>query len=170
MANNEEQVSIGLATGEDAAAVLKLMNQLITESDTFTIDPGLAELSVTQEQREIMLVNQTRSNVILVARLGADIIGIVTVQQLNDSQDGELGVAVLKQFWNHGLGTALVDEALNWGTSFSNLNQIVLTVENRNQAAVHVYHQLGFIDNPGRRIIPVPGNEKSTTEMTYNLK
>ncbi|UQS86959.1 GNAT family N-acetyltransferase [Nicoliella spurrieriana] len=169
MANNDESVSIELATGTDAPAILKLMKQLTTESDTFTVDPGLAQLSIEQEQRQIMLINQTRSNVILVAHFSDEIIGVVTVQQLHDSMDGELGVAVLKQFWNNGIGTALVDEALNWGTSFSNLTRMVLTVENQNQAAIHVYHRLGFVDNLKRRIIAVPGNETATTEMTYDL-
>ncbi|MHA8138222.1 GNAT family N-acetyltransferase [Lactobacillaceae bacterium Scapto_B20] len=169
MSNEDAQVSIELASGEDAAGILELINQLITESDTFTIDPKLADLSVEQEQQQIMLINQTRSNVMLIARYGNQIIGLVTVQQLADSQLGELGVAVLKQFWNNGIGTALVDEALNWGTTFSNLAEFVLTVENRNQAAVHVYHQLGFIDNHKKRIINADGNQYSTTEMIYHF-
>ncbi|MHA8110761.1 GNAT family N-acetyltransferase [Lactobacillaceae bacterium Melli_B4] len=166
---NEESVSIVLASGEDAASILELINQLITESDTFTIDPHLADLSVEQEQQQIMLINQTRSNVMLIAKFGDQVIGLVTVQQLADSQMGELGVAVLKQFWNNGIGTALVDEALNWGATFSNLAQFVLTVENRNQPAVHVYHRLGFVDNHKKRIINADGNQHSTTEMIYKF-
>ncbi|MEJ6400278.1 GNAT family N-acetyltransferase [Nicoliella lavandulae] len=141
----------------------------MTESDTFTIDPELAELTVAEEQRQIMLINQTRSNVMLVAHYGDEVIGLVTVQQLADSDYGELGVAVLKQFWNHGIGTALVDEAINWGVSYSNLNCLVLTVEKRNAAAIHIYHQLGFLDHPKQRIIDVTGSGRSTIEMIYAI-
>ncbi|WP_054645748.1 GNAT family N-acetyltransferase [Secundilactobacillus oryzae] len=53
-------------------------------------------------------------------------------------------MGVVKELWNQGLGTALVDEALYWAQTVSQLRRIILTVYAENVAAVHVYQKLGF--------------------------
>lgn len=138
-----QQFTIKTADPEDAAGLLKLTGRLSRETRTVTIDPNWSKISVDHEKRQIDLINHTLGNVIILIKLADRDVGLVTVQEVKD-RVGELGVAVEKRYWNLGLGTRLVKEAIRWFKTFSHLNTLFLTVENRNQAAVHVYRKCGF--------------------------
>ncbi|WP_054657730.1 GNAT family N-acetyltransferase [Apilactobacillus ozensis] len=143
-------VSNTLAKPNDAKNLIKLLKQLTKESDTFTVDRSLGQISEQDEARQIMLINQTRNNIILVAKLEDtthdvdELIGVVTIQQIDDTKCGELGVAVLKDYWNQGVGSALVEESIDWGCDYSNLENFYLVVKKDNLAAIHLYEKIGF--------------------------
>ncbi|KRM67692.1 hypothetical protein FD06_GL000409 [Apilactobacillus ozensis DSM 23829 = JCM 17196] len=168
-------VSNTLAKPNDAKNLIKLLKQLTKESDTFTVDRSLGQISEQDEARQIMLINQTRNNIILVAKLEDtthdvdELIGVVTIQQIDDTKCGELGVAVLKDYWNQGVGSALVEESIDWGCDYSNLENFYLVVKKDNLAAIHLYEKIGFKKSKNR-FIKMDTNLKSTYEMNYQLK
>ncbi|BDZ30161.1 GNAT family N-acetyltransferase [Lactiplantibacillus sp. WILCCON 0030] len=141
-----EVVDVRPAEAADAAQLLILLKQLATESNTFTVDDGLGELSESDERSQIEQITRTTTNTIFVASLGQRLIGVSTVQATDEliKKQGEVGVAVLKKYWGQGLGTALVEEVIHWAQDFSTLSQLVLTVQLRNQRATKLYQQLGF--------------------------
>ena len=151
----EEVVDVRPAEVADAAQLLALLAQLGRESNTFTVDEGIEDLSETDEQAQIERINGTTTNIIFVATLDSRLIGVSTVQ-------GEVGVAVLKEFWGMGLGTALIEEVLDWARNYSSLERLVLTVQLRNVRAVKLYQHLGFenctatsydvVDPTGKRV------------------
>lgn len=142
----EEVVDVRPAEVTDAAQLLALLAQLGRESNTFTVDDGIEELSETDEAEQIERISGTTTNVIFVAVLGDQLIGVSTVQASTDfsAAQGEVGVAVLKEFWGMGLGTALVEEILDWARNYSSLERLVLTVQLRNTRAAKLYQHLGF--------------------------
>ena len=150
----------------DAATLLKLTKQLSQETKTVTIDPSWSKISVAQEQRQIELINHTLGNVIIIIKASHQAVGLVTVQQVK-SGIGELGVAVEKKYWNLGLGTRLVQEAIRWFQTYSDLSTLFLTVENQNQAAVHVYKKCGF---HFVKTIWLKGHSIMAQEMKINKK
>lgn len=101
------------------------------------------------------------------AVLGDRLIGVSTVQASTDfsAAQGEVGVAVLKEFWGMGLGTALVEEILDWARNYSSLERLVLTVQLRNTRAAKLYQHLGFenctatsyevVDPTGQRVAAI---------------
>ncbi|VDG17884.1 N-acetyltransferase [Lactobacillus sp.] [Lactiplantibacillus mudanjiangensis] len=139
-------VEIRPAEATDAAQLLALLKQLATESNTFTADDGLGELSEADERSQIEQITKTTTNIIMVAALGDELLGVGTVQATDDlvHDQGEVGVAVLKTYWGNGLGTALVEELLHWASDYSTLAQLCLTVQMRNQRAIKLYQHLGF--------------------------
>ncbi|WP_429970671.1 N-acetyltransferase family protein [Fructilactobacillus sp. Tb1] len=141
--NNEVEVGLRAADAEDATAMLKLLKQLESESNFFELDADLDSVTAEQEARQIELMNASGTNLILLATVGDQLIGIATVEQINDST-GELGVAVLNDFQHMGLGTMLVDELINWQENYSNLDQLELEVKKDNSVAIHIYQKLGF--------------------------
>lgn len=140
MANS---VRIKVADPEDAESMMQFLRVLNRESDTVIVDPNLAKLTVRQERQQIKLINYTLDNVVMIAMLKKRCIGIVTVRRRAHSS-GELGVAVAKQFRHRGLGRILVQEAIQWLRSFSNLHILWLTVEVKNQDALRLYRDCGF--------------------------
>ncbi|WP_412988584.1 GNAT family N-acetyltransferase [Pediococcus siamensis] len=140
----EEDVQLVEAGARDAQAVLELLTQLDGQSETFTVEDDLSQLSEAAEAKQLALIQESRENLIFLAKYQGQAIGLVTIIEMPDSHLGELGVAVLKPYWNQGLGTALVEESLTWGQTFSWLDGFFLTVQARNKAAYHIYQKLGF--------------------------
>lgn len=163
----EEVVDVRPAEVTDAAQLLALLAQLGRESNTFTVDDGIEELSETDEAEQIERISGTTTNIIFVAVLGDLLIGVSTVQASTDfsAAQGEVGVAVLKEFWGMGLGTALVEEILDWARNYSSLERLVLTVQLRNTRAAKLYQHLGFenctatsyevVDPTGQRVAAI---------------
>ncbi|AEN98978.1 GNAT family N-acetyltransferase [Fructilactobacillus sanfranciscensis] len=141
--SNEVEVGIRSAEPIDASAMLALLKQLQSESDFFELDVEIDEVTPQSEAQQIELLNGSGTNIILLATADENLIGIGTVQQINDDT-GEIGIAVLNDFQNIGLGTMLVDELINWQTNYSKLTKLNLEVKKDNQPAIHIYHKLGF--------------------------
>lgn len=141
--SNEIEVGIRAAEPTDASAMLVLLKQLQSESDFFEIDAKIDDVTPQSEANQIELLNGSGTNIILLATVGEQLIGIATVQQV-DGDTGEIGVAVLDEFQNMGLGTLLVDELINWQVNYSELRKLVLEVKKDNLVAIHIYRKLGF--------------------------
>lgn len=166
---NSTDINVKIAQPQDAEEVIQLLSQLKSESDSFTIDPKLGELPVEAQAREIMLINQTRSFLMVIARYKDKLVGIATVQELEESGFGEIGVAVLKDYWHQSVGTHLINFVINWGIHDSNLERLLLLVKKTNSNAVGLYKKCGF-NNSKKRIINAKGMVQSTIEMQYRLK
>lgn len=160
-----DEVSIKLATSADAAQVLKFLQITATESDAVLI-PHLQEVSVAQEAHNIDLINQFDDCVIMLAMLGKQIVGMVTVMVLEGQPTtGELGVVVEKRYWRNGIGRLLVDEAEYWFANYSSLDHLVLSVFDDNLSAINLYQQLGFVET-GRTVEA----GRTTIQMQYQAK
>lgn len=141
----QDEVKIRMADGYDATAVIDLLKQLRIESDFLAVDDNLDDLTEDQEAMQINLLNSSGRNLVLIAKINTETIGIVSITELDDSpNEGELGVAVLNKYQNMGLGTALIDSAIDWYQNYSLLEQLSLEVFNENQKALKVYLALGF--------------------------
>lgn len=157
-----DEVTVELATRGNAAAILQFLKARATESDAVLV-PHLDEVTVEQEARNIDLINQFDDCIMLLASLGDEIVGLVTVMVLPDQPTtGELGVVVAKKYWRNGIGRMLVDEAAYWFENYSSLTHLVLEVFADNEAAIKLYHQQGFVDEQARI-----ENGRKTIKMRY---
>ncbi|CAI2641151.1 GNAT family N-acetyltransferase [Apilactobacillus apinorum] len=157
------------AMPEDAQKFIDLLTALKQESDSFTIDPDLGTLPLDEQAREIMLVNQTRSFLIGLAELDDQVVGMVQVQEINDSGIGELGIAVINKYSHNGIGTQLMDFMIDWATYESNLSTLSLVVKKTNQHAINLYQHCGF-EITKKRILNARGGFNSTFEFKYTIK
>ncbi|MCF6515709.1 GNAT family N-acetyltransferase [Lactobacillus sp. S2-2] len=141
----EDNVVIKMAEGTDAPSILDLLKQLNQESSYLAVDDNLNELTNAQEAIQIDLLNSSGKNIVLIAKINNEIIGIVSITELDDApNEGELGVAVLEKYQNMGLGTALIDAAIDWYQNYSLLEELSLEVFNENTKAINLYIKLGF--------------------------
>lgn len=142
---DQDNVVVRMADRLDAESVINLLKQLNHESDYLAIDDNLNELTKEQEAVQLDLLNSSGKNIVLVAEINHELIGIVSIIELDELPDeGELGVAVLNDYQNMGLGTALVNSAIDWYYDYSLLKQLSLEVYNQNQRAIKLYQRLGF--------------------------
>lgn len=140
-----DTVEVKLAGPENAQAVLEFLRQSATESDAVEI-PHLDKVTVKEEQENIRVINQSDDCVILLAVLGKELVGMVTVMRLADQpQVGELGVIVAKKYWHQGIGQLLVDEAEYWYVHYSSLSHLTLDVFEDNVPAINLYRKMNFV-------------------------
>lgn len=140
-----DTVKIKLAEPKDASKVLSFLRQAATESDAVTI-PHLERVTVKEEQENIQVIDDSDDCVILLAILGDQIIGIVTVMRLAEKTEmGELGVIVAQKYWHQGIGQLLVDEAQYWYSNYSSLSGLVLDVFEDNLPAINLYRKMNFV-------------------------
>ena len=138
-------VELKLAEHGDAAAILAFLQQAKTETDAITI-PHLEKVTAREESRNIDEINQSDDCIIMLAMLGDQLIGMVTVMRTSvEEKTGELGVVVDKEYWRNGIGQMLVDEAEYWFNHYSSLDHMDLTVYEDNLPAINLYRKMGFV-------------------------
>lgn len=130
-----------------AEVFLSFMEQVAQETDFIVLDES--GLQVGLEDMELILQEFEASpqKLCLLACSGSEVIGAVTVQSSSQypvSHIGSVFIAIKKDYWGHGLGTLLLEEVLHWAREMEVLHRLELTVQIRNQAAVHLYQKMGF--------------------------
>ncbi|USS93647.1 GNAT family N-acetyltransferase [Fructilactobacillus ixorae] len=107
------EVRLRAAVATDAAALLQLGAQLQTESAFVVIDAHNHPPTVAEEAEAITQLNSSGTNLIVVATVAEQLVGLVTITE-TDPKRGELGIVVLSAYQGLGLGTALLDVAVEW--------------------------------------------------------
>ena len=57
---------------------------------------------------------------------------------------GQVFIVVKRAFWNQGIGKFLLEEAIDWAENSGVIRRLELTVQVRNERAVHLYQAFGF--------------------------
>ncbi|AER22092.1 TPA: GNAT family N-acetyltransferase [Streptococcus suis] len=144
---SEKEVYFSEAEPADAAAFIDFMNQVARETDYLVMDETGFRFSVDEMETIFEAGIENPRELYLLAKVGSEVIGAISVKsskQFRISHIGNIFIAVKKAYWGHGLGTILLEEVLHWAEEMDVLKRLELTVQVRNQAAVHLYQKLGF--------------------------
>lgn len=144
----EYELLIREADPKDAAELVVFLNRVSLETDFTSLDGD--GILLTSEEMEIFLNKQASSDnqITLLAFLNDKIAGIVNItadQRKRVRHIGDLFIVIGKRYWNNGLGSFLLEEAIEWAQASGTLCRLQLTVQTRNQAAVHLYQKHGFV-------------------------
>ncbi|MDU6724199.1 N-acetyltransferase family protein [Streptococcus mitis] len=144
----EYELLIREAEAEDAAELVTFLNCVSLETDFTSLDGD--GILLTSEEMEVFLNKQASSDnqITLLAFLNDKIAGIVNItadQRKRVRHIGDLFIVIGKRYWNNGLGSLLIEEAIEWAQASGILRRLQLTVQTRNQAAVHLYQKYGFV-------------------------
>ncbi|NLR09490.1 MULTISPECIES: N-acetyltransferase [Lactobacillaceae] len=166
-----DEVAIRLPNAADAKALLALLERLQKESDTFSLADADDPISAAQEADQLEQIKASPKHLLLVASLGQRLLGVLSISPTRQGNVGELGIAVEKKYWHLGIGTALVDEALYWADTASQLQAVGLIVQTRNVPAVKLYQKMGFVrtSTPPETVIDDDGEHVKAIEMVYRL-
>lgn len=167
-----DEVAIRLPNAADAKALLALLERLQQESDTFSLADADDPISAAQEADQLEQIKASPKHLLLVASLGDQLLGVLSISPTPQGNVGELGIAVEKKYWHLGIGTALVDEALYWANTASQLQAVGLIVQTRNVPAMKLYQKMGFVrtSTPPELVTDDDGEHVMAVEMVYPLK
>lgn len=138
-------IEIRKAVRQDAEAMLVYMKQIGGESDNLTFGAEGLPVSIQEEEAYIAGMEQSCDDVIVIAVDQGRIVGDASLNRLprRMCHRGDLGIAVVKAYWNQGVGSLLLSEIID----FARKNQfdiIELQVRSDNLPAIHLYEKFGF--------------------------
>ena len=135
------ELVIRQARPEDAPAMARLMAAVAEERDGIATEPP-----VDVDERAALFARTADATV--VADAGGQIVGMIHVE-VSRFGFGELGMLVDAAWRGRGVGSALVDAAIDWGRRHG-LHKLSLEVFTTNAAAIALYRKYGFVEE-GRR-------------------
>ena len=134
----EYDLLIREAEVEDATELIALLDQIGHESSFTSLDENGIAMTESEMQRLITLLAYLNEEL-------AGVINITADQRPRVRHIGDIFLGIKKAYWGNGLGSILMEEAIEWAQSSGSIRRLQLTVQKRNLAAVHLYKKLGFI-------------------------
>ncbi|GAA4302188.1 GNAT family protein [Compostibacter hankyongensis] len=148
---NGQKLRIRAAKREDAAALLQMFRLAVTETPFLMTDPREAEqLTLEQEEAFVDGYRQSANHLFLVADVGGGIAGSLTITQskwFKQRHVGELGIVILRDYWNMGIGRRMINTMLQWVERHPLIRCLHLNVMAHNEKAIRIYKKFGFTEH-----------------------
>ena len=136
------------AEPRDAEKVLAFLNQVAGESENITFGPGELGLSVEEERAFLRQTAESLTSFYLIAEIAGEIAGTLSFnagKRPRLQHAGELGMTVLRRYWNLGIGSRMLAYLLDWARETATIRKINLRVRVDNLPAIHLYEKYGFV-------------------------
>lgn len=166
--SNGQQLRIRDATIEDAAALLRMFQQAVSESDYLMTTPAEAQkLSLEQEKEFISTYQNNPNQLFLICEVNGLVSGSLSITRARLSKQhhvGEFGIVVLQKYWNLGIARRMMNAMQQWVENHSAIRYIHLSVLANNEKALHLYRNFGFTEE-GRKPKAVLQNGQSYQDI-----
>lgn len=138
-------LTIEKARPEDAADILDFLKQIGGETDNLTFGAEGMPFTVKAEAEYIKGLENSCDSVMLIAKDNGKIIANASLIRLprRMCHRGDFSVAVLRDYWNRGVGSKLMSEILDFARKNS-FEIIELQVRSDNLSAIRLYEKHGF--------------------------
>ncbi len=140
-------VDIMEAKPEDAEELLELFKKVGSESTNLIMDHNGLDISLEEERKYLKEANEAITTKHFVAKVDGKIVGDCGIKGHKASKtkhNVDLGISVLKEFWNKGLGTILLEHTVNYARITAEIKNVYLEVREDNDFAIKLYEKLGF--------------------------
>ena len=132
---------------DDAKEMIDFLKTIAEETYFLSRYPEEVITDLDKEKEIIQEVLTSHRDVMISAFVNGEIIGNVGVRALNSNLKTKhrsgLGIAIIKRYWNKGLGNILMEEALKEAEKMG-YEQIELALFSNNEKAKHIYEKHGF--------------------------
>ena len=140
-------VRIRVARPGDAAGLLSFLQRVFAETDLLLKGPGEAPADVLEQAGLIRGWRRAANSTCLVGELDGEIVAHLVVfgnPLLRRRHVGEVGMSVLRRLWGRGIGSAMLQQAVDWATRSPVLRKLTLQVYASNRRAIRLYERFGF--------------------------
>lgn len=144
---NNKKMCIRKTEPGDASHIVKMSAQMGGESHNLTY--GEDDFYFTEEQQRnfINSISDKDNYLYIVGIVDGKIIASLSYLSSGRRRTmhrGELGIGVLKEYWEMGIGSHLMDYFFKWVNSKSVVKKIDLEVREDNIRAINLYLKYGF--------------------------
>ncbi|WP_396137727.1 GNAT family N-acetyltransferase [Flavobacterium sp.] len=147
---NSKEVTIRSAEISDGNKLLNTIKEYIGNSDFI---PKLTEefkLTLNQEEDWINSFIQKDNSLLLVAEFEDNIIGNIDItgnSRITMQHTAVIGMGMLIEWRNSGLGTELMKYSIEWAKENPILELLLLQVYTENELGLNLYRKMEFIEN-----------------------
>lgn len=145
---NGQSLVIRLPELDEAAALMHCLQQMTRESDFLLHTPEEAlGMDIPGERAFIKSFRDQPNHLLLVAVVDGFIVGYLTVTQgrfYKQAHTGEMGIAILRNYWNLGIGRRLMTAMVRWAEEHPLLELIYFQVFAHNEKAIQLYRNFNF--------------------------
>lgn len=130
----------------DAKMVVDYLNIVANQTTNLTFGSDDCRLNEIQEMELIQEINNDSNSIMIAAKDKDQIVGMVSLKGNSKKRlkhHANLGISVLKDYWNLGIGTNLMAAAIGYAVE-TGLEIIDLEVVTDNDAAIALYEKFGF--------------------------
>jgi RimJ/RimL family protein N-acetyltransferase len=134
---------------DDAQKLIDYINQVSEESDNLSFGKGEAPFTVEQEEKYISTQQTDPHRIMAVGEIDGELMAVSDISTSSLPRlkhAGELGLSLMKKYWNIGVGKALLKYLIDWAKTDGGLKKINLHVKETNDAGIHLYKKLGFVE------------------------
>lgn len=145
---NNSQLLIRDIVEDDAASMLEYLKAVGAETDYLTFGGEGAGYTLEEEIEFIRKRSETSNMLFIAGVIDGRIIatlGLLFNGRERVAHTGEFGMTVRKQYWNCGIGSAMIDYMLDWADKRENVLKINLQVRVDNVRAINLYLKKGFL-------------------------
>lgn len=132
---------------KDAQSLLDYMKQVSEETHYLVRYPEEVKMSLQEEENFVERVGHSEKDIMMTAFVGDKVIGNTSImrfgEQIKFRHRGSLAIALVKEYWNSGLGTIMMKEVLSYAKE-AGFEQVELGVYEDNERAIHLYEKIGF--------------------------
>jgi len=134
---------------EDAQTLVDYINQVSAESDNLSFGAGEAPFTKEQEIKYITSLQIDPHKIMAMGEIDGEVIAVSDISapplpRLRHA--GELGISVVKKYWNIGVGKALLEYLIDWAKTEGKLKKVNLHVKESNDSGIHLYEKIGFVE------------------------
>lgn len=136
-------------TARDGQAVMENFNATHAETDFLLSYPEENSFTALQESEFLAKKAESNNEVELLAIVDGRVAGTAGVEAVGGKEKvrhrAEFGISVLKEYWNLGIGGALLDSCVECARR-AGYSQLELTAVADNEAALALYRKKGFTE------------------------
>jgi RimJ/RimL family protein N-acetyltransferase len=140
-------VDIMEASVEDAEELLELYELVKNETSYLIMDDSDGDFSLEKEREYLKKCNDSITSKVFVAKIDGKIAGdcwLTGHKSEKTKHNVSLGISVLKDYWQKGLGRLLMEHTINYARITAEIKNIFLEVRKDNVNAIKLYESLGF--------------------------
>lgn len=171
---NRKIVILRPAEIEDAEKLLYCIKTYIPQSDYIPKLEQEIKITIEQEKEWINSFLMSDNSLLLVADYKNQIIGNIDLtgnRRKAMEHTALIGMGMLKEWRNSGLGTALLEATIEWAKHNKILEIIWLQVYTENELGLNLYRKMGFEENGIiKNFFKREGKYFNNLTMTLNVK
>ncbi len=142
-------ITIREAHPEDAAKIIAYVNALLEEPESFLeLSKGEFTLTVKEEMRFLENCWNSPNSIFIVAAEDEKIVGQLLCNgntRAKVRHNVVLGMSVDQKYRGKGIGSILIEYAIDWAKGTNIVKRIELLVFKTNNRAIHLYEKYGFV-------------------------
>jgi RimJ/RimL family protein N-acetyltransferase len=145
---NDQTALIREAAPEDAARLLRYLDEVTAETDFLALGQGDLDWTDEKERRFIEDHRKADNKLLILAEIGEQIAGLLRCsgdERPRLRHAGEFGITISRAHWGLGLGTTMIRTMIAWAKASRLVRKIDMRVRTDNERALSLYERFGFV-------------------------